>query len=252
MQFECFRVLLHEGFSIGDNEGEVTTTTGTGHLPGEDVVHSTVVGDGLTDVAIVQLGMADIGGSDHTREHGYLGLERGFIGRCKGNKVTTHDGIPAGFGGIGKGLDLGGGDILVLNNGTAGLAGLHRYHHEVILEETESHLVIGALNLFGPEVIVIIVTAEARNANTDRVLGTRNVTVFALGIVLEAEDEAGKHLGIHLGQLYRPYLLDHLAGAGAQTTTVAHIEGGLERYGKGPTGMMSADIGLVNPGAGKV
>ena len=78
------------------------------------------------------------------------------------------------------------------------------------------------------------------------------MSIFTLGIVLEAEDEAGQHLGIHLGKLDGPYLLNHLTRRSAETAAVAHLEGGLEGDGEGPTGMMLADVGLVNPSAGKV
>ena len=78
------------------------------------------------------------------------------------------------------------------------------------------------------------------------------MSVLALGAVLETEDEAGKHLGIHLGELHGPYLLNHLAGRGAETATVAHLEGGFKRDGDGPAGMVHADVGLVDPGASEV
>ena len=78
------------------------------------------------------------------------------------------------------------------------------------------------------------------------------MSIFTLGIVLEAEDEAGQHLGIHLGELDGPYLLYHLTRRGAETAAVAHLEGGLEGDGEGPTGMVLADVGLVDPGASEV
>ena len=248
-------MILYELFGIGDDEGEVAATTGTRHLPGKDVGHSAVVRNGFGNIAISIWLLAisrEVGGFDHAGEHGCLGLEGGFIGCSKGDEVATHDGVPAGFGGSGKGLDLIGGDILTLDNGAAGLAGLHGYHDEVLFEEAEGHLVIGALDLLGPEIIVIVVTAEAGDADTDGVLGTGDVTVFALGVVLEAEHEAGEHLGIHLGELHGPYLLDHLTGAGAETAAVAHLKGGLQRDGDGPARMVHADVGLVDPGAGEV
>ena len=244
-----------ELFGIGDYEGEVTATTGTGHLPGEDVGHSAVVRNGFSNIAISIWLLAvgrEVGGLDHAGEHGCLGLEGGFIGCSKGGEVATHNGVPAGFGSLGKGFNLSGGDILALDNGAAGLAGLHGDHDEVLFEEAEGHLVIGALDLPGPEIIVIVVTAEAGDADTDGVLGTGDVTVFALGVVLETEHEAGEHLGIHLGELHGPYLLDHLTGAGAETAAVAHLEGGLQRDGEGPAGMVHADVGLVDPGAGDI
>ena len=210
------------------------------------------MGDGFADVAVVFLGMTDVGGGDHAGEHGGLGIEGGFVGGSEGGEVALEDGCPAGVGGVGEGLDLRGGDVLAFNHGAAGLAGLHGKHHEVLLEEAEGHLVIGVLDLLGPEVIVVVVAAEAGDADTDGVLGTGDVAVFALGVVLEAEDEAGEHLGIHLGELDGPDLLDHLARTCAQATTVADFEGGLQRDGDGPAGMVLADVGLVDPGAGEV
>ena len=78
------------------------------------------------------------------------------------------------------------------------------------------------------------------------------MSIFTLGIVLEAEDEASQHLGIHLGKLDGPYLLNHLTRRGAETAAVTHLEGGLKRDGEGPTRMVGADVRLINPGAGKV
>ena len=193
-----------------------------------------------------------ISGLDHAGEHGGLGIKGGAVGGCEAVEVFLHDGCPAGIGGIGQGLDLGGGDVLVLDNGAAGLAGLHGHHHEVLFEEAEGHLIIGALDLLGPEVIVVVVATEAGNADADGVLRTGDMSVLALGVVLEAEDEAGEHLGIHLGELHGPYLLDHLTGGGAQAATVAHLEGGLQGDGDGPAGMVAADVGLVDPGAGEI
>ena len=172
MEFESFGVLLHEGLGIAHDKGEVAATAGTGHLPGEDVVHSAVTVDSLTDVAIVLLGMAHVGGFDHAREHGGLSSEGGAIGGSEAIEVVSEDGMPASIGSIGKSLDLIGGDILTLDNGAAGLTGFHRHHHEVFFEETESHLIGAGLYLLGPEIIVVVVAAEAGNADADGVLGT--------------------------------------------------------------------------------
>ena len=42
---------------------------------------------------------------------------------------------------------------------------------------------------------------------------------MTLRIVLKAEYQSGKHLRIHLRQLDRPNLLNHLTGRGGQTTS---------------------------------
>ena len=248
MKFERFGVVLHKRLGIVDNEGEVAATASTGHLPGEDVGHGAVVGNGLGDVAIILIGVTDVGRLDHAGEHGGLGIEGGSVGSGKAYEVFLQDGLPAVLSGIGKSLDLSGGDILVLDNTAAGLAGLDGNHHEVLLEEAEGHLIGGVLDLLGPEIVIIVVTAQARNADADGILGTRDMAVLTLGVVLEAEDQTCQHLGIHLGELDGPDLLDHLAGRGAEAATVSHLKGGLQRDGEGPTGMVLADVGLVDPG----
>ena len=86
MQIKRLGMRSDELLGIGDDEGEVTATTGTGHLPGEDVGHGAVVGDGIGYVAVVLLGMTDIGGGYHAGEHGCLGLKGGFIGGCEGGE----------------------------------------------------------------------------------------------------------------------------------------------------------------------
>ena len=116
MQLKRFGVTFHKGLGICNDEGEVAATARTEHLPGEDVGHGAVVSNGLTDIAVVFLGMANIGGGNHAREHGGLRLEGGTIGCGKGIEVALQDGRPAGFGGSGQGFDLGGGDILTLND----------------------------------------------------------------------------------------------------------------------------------------
>ena len=255
VEFESFGVLLHEGLGIAHDKGEVAATAGTGHLPGEDVGKIAVASNRFSNIAISIWLLAisrEVGGFDHAGKHGYLGLEGGAVGSSETVEVATHDSLPTGICCISKGLYFIGGDIFTLNNRATGLAGFHRYHHEVLFEETESHLIGAGLYLLGPEIIVIVVTAEAGDADADGVLGTRDMSIFTLGIVLEAEDEAGQHLRIHLGKLDGPYLLNHLTRRSAETAAVAHLEGGLEGDGEGPTGMMLADVGLVNPGAGKV
>ena len=227
MELDGFGVLGYKLLGIADYEGEVASASGTGHLAGKNTGEGAIAGNGFGDVGIVLIGMTDIGGGDHAGEHGGLRLEGGTVGGGKGGEVALHDGLPAGVSGIGKSLDPGGGDVLALYNGAAGLAGLDGDHDEVLFEEAEGHLVIGVLYLLGPEVVVVVVTTEAGDADADGVLGSGDVAVFALGVVLEAEDEAGEHLGVHLGELHGPDLLDHLTGAGAKATAVAHIEGGL-------------------------
>ena len=192
------------------------------------------------------------GWGDHAGKHRDLGFEAGFVGCGKGGEVTGEDGVPAGVCGIGEGGYLLGGDVSAFDYGASWLARLHRDHDEVLLKEAEGHLVISALDLLWPEVVVIIVAAEAGDADADGVLSSGDVTAFALGVVLEAEDETGKGLGIHLGETDGPDLLDHLAGRGAQATAVADFEGGFKADGDGPTGVVLGDIGLVNPGASQI
>ena len=221
-------MLFNERLSIIDDEGKVAATTSAGHLPGEDVVHSAIMRDGIGNIAIVLLGMTDVCGCYHAGEHGYLSFERGTVGRGKGIEVFAHDSVPAGFGGFGEGFHLVGSDVFPFYDRASGFTGFHGYHHEVLLQETKGHFVGGILYLLGPEVIVIVVTAKARHADTDGVLCAGDVSVLTLGVVLEAEDKAGEHLGIHLGELDGPDLLDHLTRTGAKATAVAHLKGGLK------------------------
>ena len=175
MKLESFGVLLHEGLGIAHDKGEVTATTSTGHLPGEDVGKIAVASNRFSNIAISIWLLAisrEVGGFDHTREHGSLSSERGAIGCCEAIEVVSEDGMPASICCIGKGLDLVGGDIFTFDNGAAGLTGFHRYHHEVLFEEAEGHLISAGLYLLGPEIIVIVVTAEAGDADADGVLGT--------------------------------------------------------------------------------
>ena len=122
----------------------------------------------------------------------------------------------------------------------------------MVFEETESHLIIGILYLLRPEVIVIVMAAETRHTNTYGILRSRDMTVLTLGIVLKAEHKTSKHLGVHLWEFHRPYLLDHVACRCRQTTTVAHLKGRLKGYCYCPTGMKHRHIRLVDPCASQV
>ena len=93
---------------------------------------------------------------------------------------------------------------------------------------------------------------EAGNADANGVLRTGDDAVGPLGIVLKAEHQFGQGLGVHVGQLVGPDLLDHVARAGAQAATLSNLKGGLQRDGDGPAGGVLGDVRLVNPGAGKV
>ena len=68
-------------------------------------------------------------------------------------------------------------------------------------------------------------TSQTWYADSDGILGTGNDAVVALRIILEAEDQTGEHLGIHLWELHRPYLLDHVTGGCGETTSVSYLEG---------------------------
>ena len=181
-----------------------------------------------------------------------MGVEGGSVGIGKGPEVFGHDGLPAVVCGLGEGAHLGFRDVFAFHYTAAGASGLHRNHDEVRLEPAEDGLVLAGLDLFGPEAVVVPVAAEARDADANGVLGATYYSVGPLGVVLEAEDQFGQRFGVHVGQLVGPDLADHVAGAGTEAATLADLEGGLQAYGDGPAGGVLRDVGLVNPGAGKV
>lgn len=71
-------------------------------------------------------------------------------------------------------------------------------------------------------------TSQTWYADSDGILGTGNDAVVTLRIVLEAEDQTGEHLGIHLWELHRPDLLDHVTGGCGETTSVSYLEGWIQ------------------------
>ena len=71
-----------------DYTGEVAATTGTGHLPGQDLV-------------LILIYVRLHGALNHGREHGGLGVEGGSVGIGKGCEVFGHDGQPAVVCGLG-------------------------------------------------------------------------------------------------------------------------------------------------------
>ena len=80
------------------------------------------------------------------------------------------------------------------------------------LHPRENLLIQTGFKLIRPETIIIIMSHQSRHADTDGILRTTHDTVAALRIVLETEHQLGKNLRIHVRQLHRPYLLDHIAG----------------------------------------
>ena len=139
--------------------------------------------------------------------------------------------LPAGISCISQCLHLLRRDILTFHHTASRSSRFHRNHHQMVFQETESHLILRTLNLLRPEVVVIIMTHQTGNTDTDRILGTRDDTIVTLRIVLETENQSGEHLRIHLRQLHRPNLLNHLTGRGRKTTAVTHLKGWFQRDG---------------------
>ena len=79
------------------------------------------------------------------------------------------------------------------------------------LQPAEHLLVPTLLNFIRPITCIVVVTAKSRHADTDGILCAGDDAVAAFGVVLEAEDKLRQHLGIHVGQLNRPYPLYLLA-----------------------------------------
>ena len=90
-------------------------------------------------------------------------------------------------------------------------------------------------------------THQTGNTDTNRILGTRDDTIVTLRIVLKAEYQSGEHLRIHLRQLHRPYLQNHLTGRGRQTAAVAHLKGRFQRDGKQTHLLRSPQTHPVSP-----
>lgn len=235
----CLLVLVAEGFCIGYNASEIATAAGPGHLPGKDLV-------------LVFIYIALDASLYHLGEHSGLGVEAGFVGLSECLKVFVHYRLPAVVCGLGQGLDLRLGDVFAFYHRAAGASGFHRNHHQMLLQPAEDGFIIAGLNLLGPEAVVVVVAAEAGDADANGVLRSGDDAVGALGVVLKAEHQFGQHLRVHIGQLVGPDLANLVAGAGAQAATLTYLKGGLQRDGDGPTGGVLRDVGLVNPGAGKV
>ena len=117
----------------------------------------------------------------------------------------------------------------------------------MLLQPAEHLLIVAGLNLLRPEPIIIIVTTESRNANADRILSTTDDTIRALWVILEAEYQLSQRLWVHVRQLVGPYFLDHIARAGAQSTTLTNVESRFQRDGDCPSWCQARHIGLVNP-----
>ena len=160
--------------------------------------------------------------------------------------------LPASISCISQRLHLLRRDILTFHHTASRSSRFHRNHHQMAFQETESHLILRTLNLLRPEVVVVIMTHQTGNTDTDRILGTRDDAIVTLRIVLETENQSGEHLRIHLRQFHRPNLLNHLTGRGRQTTAVAHLKGRFQRNGNRPSRMIVTHIRLVNSCTGQI
>ena len=105
---------------------------------------------------------------------------------------------------------------------------------------------------FGPIVCVVVVAAEAWDAYPDCILCSAYDAVVAFGLVFETEHELCQHLGVHIGQSYRPQAMYLLAGGCREAAALKDVEVGHERNGDGPPRGVGADVGLVDPCACKV
>lgn len=74
-------------------------------------------------------------------------------------------------------------------------------------EESEGHLVGGALYLLWPEVVVIVVAAETGDADADGVLCSGDVAVFALGVFLGLLHNSFLQIFSQVGAYFRGYMV---------------------------------------------
>lgn len=112
------------------------------------------------------------------------------------------------------------------------------------LQPKEDVFIIAGLNLLGPETVVVIVAAKPGDADANATLCTGDNAIAPLGIVFKAEHQLGQGLRVHIGELVRPNLTNHIAGAGAEAATLTHLKGGLQTDGDGPTGGILAHVRL--------
>ena len=87
------------------------------------------------------------------------------------------------------------------------------------LQPKEDVLIIAGLYLLGPEAVIVLVAAKAGDADANAVLRTGDNAVAPFRVVLEAEHQLGQGLRVHIGELVRPNLTDHIAGAGGEAAT---------------------------------
>ena len=197
---------------------QITTAAGSRHLPCQNLLHAAIAVNHRLHTRFRFYHTVDRR-IHHTREHRNLGLERCPVCCSKCIEVVRQNRFPAGISCISQHLHLLRSDILTFHHAASRPSRFHRNHHQVVFQESEGHLILRTLNLLRPEVVVIIMTHQTGNTDTDRILGTRDDTVMTLRIVLETENQSGEHLRIHLRQPHRPYLLNHLTGRGGQTTS---------------------------------
>lgn len=234
-------MLGEERGGVGYHEEEVASGTGTRHLVGEHA------GQGAVFLYVLRHGVLD-----HVGKHGHLGVEGVAEGSGEAVEVAVEDGAPAVVGGIGEVVHLVFVHVLVFHHGAVVGTRVHGHEHEVLFEPLEDLFVVAGLDTFGPEVVVVVVSAEAGHADADGVLSAGDDAVFAFGMVFHAEHQSCEHLRVHVGELVGPHVLDDFAGGGGEPAAVADLEVGLDAEGERPAGGVHRHVGLVDPGAGDV
>ena len=231
-------MLFGKCLHIINNQYQIAATTSSRHLPCMNLRKDGILINEALNATL-----------NHGWEHGYLSIKRCLEGRGKGWEILSENGIPTVIGCLGKILHLWLGNVLAFYHGTARTAWLHRNHADMTLHPGENVLVKTGLELIRPETVVIIVTHQSRHTDSYGILCPAHNTIAALRIVLETEHQLGKNLRIHIRQLHRPDLLDHIAGRSRKTATLTYLEGRNQRHGYRPARSMAADVRLVYPGA---
>ena len=165
---------------------QITAATSSRHLPCQNLLHVAVAVNHRLHTRLRFYHTVDRW-IHHTREHCNLSLERCPVCCSKGIEVVRQNRLPAGISCISQRLHLLRRDILTFHHTASRSSRFHRNHHQVVFQETESHLILRTLNFLRPEVVVIIMTHQTGNTDTDRILGTRDDTIVTLRIVLKAE-----------------------------------------------------------------
>ena len=157
---------FRERFPTGTDQGQISSTSRSGHLPCENAGHSRVFINILLYATL-----------NHRGEHCDLRFKGGLVSRSEARQVARQNRIPASTSSGSKRYNLRPRDILTFHHGTAGTAGFHGNHAKMVFQPFQDDRILAGFKLIRPKPVVVIVSYQPGHADADGILRPGNEAV---------------------------------------------------------------------------